>query len=128
MTDQSAPSRIELQLSPEHLRMIREVLAHWLPDAQVLAFGSRVSGTARKFSDLDLAIVSSTPLDWCLLGKVRDAFEDSDLPICVDLVDWSQADAGFKTMVERQGMVVLRHNGQSDDGVTKMSGKKHSPD
>ena len=125
MTDQSAPSRIELQLSPEHLRMVREVLAHWLPDAQVLAFGSRVSGTARKFSDLDLTIVSSTPLDWRLLGKVRDAFEDSDLPICVD---WSQADAGFKATVERQGMVVLRHNGQSDDGVTKMSDEKHSPD
>ena len=54
MTDQSVPSRIELQLSPEHLRMVREVLARWLPDAQVLAFGSRVSGSARKFSDLDL--------------------------------------------------------------------------
>ena len=128
MTDQSVPSRIELQLSPEHLRMVREVLAHWLPDAQVLAFGSRVTGAARKFSDLDLAIVSSTPLDWRLLGKVRDAFEDSDLPMCVDLVDWSQADAGFKAMVGRQGMVVLRHNGQSDCGVTKMSGKKYSPD
>ena len=128
MTDQSVPSRIELQLSPEHLSMVREVLAHWLPDAQVLAFGSRVNGAARKFSDLDLAIVSSTPLDWRLLGKVRDAFEDTDLPICVDLVDWSQADAGFKAMVERQGMVVLRHNGQSDDGVTKMSDKKHSSD
>ena len=128
MTDQSVPSRIELQLSPEHLRMVREVLAHWLPDAQVLAFGSRVTGAARKFSDLDPAIVSSTPLDWRLLGKVRDAFEDSDLPICVDVVDWSQADAGFKAMVERQGMVVLRHNGKSDDGVTKMSDKKHSPD
>ena len=128
MTDQSVPSRIELQLSPEHLRMVREVLAHWLPDAQVLAFSSRVSGTARKFSDLDSAIVSSTPLDWRLLGKVRDAFEDSDLPICVDLLDWSQADAGFKAMVERQGMVMLRHNGQSDNGVTTMSGKKHSPD
>ena len=81
MTDQSVPSRIELQLSPEHLRMVREVLAHWLPDAQVLAFGSCVTGAARKFSDLDLAIVSSTPLDWRLLGKVRDAFEDSDLPM-----------------------------------------------
>ena len=128
MTDQSAPNCIELQLCPEHLKMVSEVLAHWLPDAQVLAFSSRVSGTARKFSDLDSAIVSSTPLDWRLLGKVRDAFEDSDLPICVDVVDWSQADAGFKAMVERQGMVMLRHNGQSDNGVTKMSGKKHSPD
>ena len=108
MTDQSAPSRIELQLSPEHLRMVREVLAHWLPDAQVLAFGSRVSGTARKFSDLDLAIVSSTPLDWRLLGKVRDAFEDSDLPICVDVIDWGQTDDAFKALVEAQGMLQLQ--------------------
>ena len=108
MTDQSVPSRIELQLSPEHLKMVREVLAHWLPDAQVLAFGSRVTGAARKFSDLDLAIVSSTPLDWRLLGKVRDAFEDSDLPICVDVIDWGQTDDAFKALVEAQGMLQLQ--------------------
>lgn len=108
MTDLSAPSRIELQLSPEHLRIVREVLARWLPGAQVLAFGSRVSGAARKFSDLDLAIVSPTPLDWRLLGKVRDAFEDSDLPICVDVIDWRQTDDAFKALVAAQGMLQLQ--------------------
>ena len=63
MTDQSTPSRIELQLSSEHLRMVREVLTHWLPDAQVLAFVSRVSGVARKFSDLDQGIMFKTQFE-----------------------------------------------------------------
>ncbi len=108
MTDPSTPSHIGLQLSPVHLSMVKEVLARWLPDAQVLAFGSRVSGTARKFSDLDIAIVSPTPLDWRLLGKVRDAFEDSDLPICVDVIDWRQTDDAFKALVAAQGMLQLQ--------------------
>ncbi|MGB4117842.1 MAG: hypothetical protein WBK51_14985 [Polaromonas sp.] len=33
----------------------------------------------------------------------------SDWSICVDLVDWNQADSEFKAMVSKQGMVELQH-------------------
>ena len=39
---------------------------------------------------------------------MKDAFEDSELPICVDIVDWSLADADFKAAVEAQGMAALQ--------------------
>ncbi len=43
------------------------------------------------------------------ISRLKMAFEDSDLPICVDVVDWNQADSEFKAMVTRQGMVELQN-------------------
>ena len=39
---------------------------------------------------------------------MKRAFEDSDLQICVDVIDWNQADSTFKARVTKQGMVELQ--------------------
>lgn len=96
-----------LQLEPRQRQAVRAILAQLLPQAQVFAFGSRVSGTPRKYSDLDLAIVMPQPLSLRTLSQLKTSFEDSDIPICVDLIDWQQADPDFKTAVVAQGMVAL---------------------
>lgn len=43
------------------------------------------------------------------ISSLKIAFEDSDLPVCVDIVDWSQAASEFKAMIIRQGMVEMQH-------------------
>ncbi|CAG8470055.1 6207_t:CDS:10 [Cetraspora pellucida] len=48
------------------------------------AYGSRVKGTARKFSDLDLCYQEEMP--WNVYGRVKEDFEESNLPFKVDLV------------------------------------------
>ena len=55
-----------------------------------------------------LTIALPQPLGLRKLRQLKDAFEDSDLPICVDIVDWSLADADFKAAVEAQGMATLQ--------------------
>ena len=95
-------------LAPLHLQAIQSILARQIPQAQVFAFGSRVNGNPRKYSDIDLAIALPQPLGLRKLRQLKDAFEDSELPICVDIVDWSLADADFKAAVEAQGMAALQ--------------------
>ena len=73
-----------------------------------MAFGSSAAGTPRKYSDLDLAIIQPKPSTQRTVSCLKKAFEDSDLPICVDMVDWNQADSAFKAMVTKQGMVELQ--------------------
>ena len=104
----SAPLNASLHLAPVHLRMVQAILGSQVPHAHVLAFGSRAAGTPRKYSDLDLAIIQPEPLSLHTISRLRIAFEDSDLPICIDVVDWNQADGEFKTMVSKQGMVELQ--------------------
>jgi uncharacterized protein len=105
----SAAINTDLHLAPAHLTLVQTILADHLPRARVLAFGSRAAGTPRKYSDLDLAVIQPEPLTLRVISRLKTAFEDSDLPICVDVVDWNQADNEFKVMVTKQGMVELQH-------------------
>jgi predicted nucleotidyltransferase len=51
-------------------------------------FGSRATGRARRYSDLDLAIDAGRPLTLDEIAGLTEAFSDSDLPYKVDIVDW----------------------------------------
>ena len=105
----AASSSASLHLAPAHLALVQAILANHLPQARVVAFGSRAAGSPRKYSDLDLAIIQPEPLALRTISRLKSAFEDSDLPICIDVVDWNQADSEFKAMVAAQGMVELPH-------------------
>ena len=105
----SAAVNANLHLAPAHMALVQSILADHVPKARVLAFGSRAAGTPRKYSDLDLAVIQPEPLTLRVISRLKTAFEDSDLPICVDVVDWNQADNEFKAMVTKQGMVELQH-------------------
>lgn len=94
--------------------LVTTILADHLPQARVPALASRAAGTPRTYSDLDLAVldlavIQPEPISLTTISRLKNAFEESDLPICVDVVDWSQADSEFKAMVAAQGMVELQH-------------------
>ncbi|HIJ96456.1 MAG TPA: nucleotidyltransferase domain-containing protein [Desulfuromonadales bacterium] len=98
-----------LDLRPELLAIVRQILATHLPDAEVLAYGSRVTGTAHDGSDLDLAARNphNPQLPVQNLAEVRDAFSESNLPILVDILDWSQVPDSFRQEIERVGVVAF---------------------
>ncbi|MDR2677226.1 MAG: nucleotidyltransferase domain-containing protein [Puniceicoccales bacterium] len=67
----------------------------------VYAYGSRVKGSAHKFSDVDLAIESENPLEGHILAMLRNAFAESDLPYAVDVVDLAHVTPIFRANVDR---------------------------
>ncbi|MCY0967122.1 nucleotidyltransferase family protein [Parathalassolituus penaei] len=87
---------VDIDISSEQLRIVREVLSTHLAGYPVYAFGSRARKTARPYSDLDLAIISAHPLTLDQLATVKEAFSESDLPWRVDVIDWNQASLSFK--------------------------------
>jgi len=74
----------------------------------VWAFGSRVTGTAKPFSDLDLVIRTEQPLPLEKLAALNDAFDESDLTIRVDLLDWAATSATFREIILRRYVVLHR--------------------
>lgn len=99
-----------LDLAPEHLAIVLEILTRRVPGREVWAFGSRVQGKARKYSDLDLAVISDKPLPPGLLGDLWDDFEESDLPIRVDVLDWAATAAGFQQIIAARKVVIKEKN------------------
>ena len=51
-----------IDLNPNYLTMVEDILAALVPGCEVRAFGSRAAWTAKDHSDLDLAVVSEEPL------------------------------------------------------------------
>ena len=70
----------EINVKSAELAEVRRILRQHLPGCEVRAFGSRVTGQAKPWSDLDLAVVGPTTIHWNDLGKLTEAFQESDLP------------------------------------------------
>jgi predicted nucleotidyltransferase len=89
-----------LDVQAEHLAIIEAILrAQLSPAATVWAFGSRVSHTAKPFSDLDLAIDMGYPMPLILIAELSHQFDESDLPFKVDVIDWAALDEVFREKI-----------------------------
>jgi type I restriction enzyme S subunit len=90
---------------------VQRILRTHVPQHEVWAFGSRVNGAAKPYSDLDLAVVTQHPLPLDVLGALRDAFGESDLPWRVDVVDWACTSESFRRIIEQNKVVVQQKDG-----------------
>ncbi len=98
-----------IDITPIHLETVKRILAERVPDCEVRAFGSRVSGTAKDYSDLDLAVVGAQALDTDVMRLLNEAFQESDLPFRVDLLDWHAISESFRKVIQAQ-YEVLQHS------------------
>ena len=97
-----------LDLSPEDFQIVLRILDDHVPGRPVFVFGSRVTGRARRRSDLDLAVGGDTPLGFGLMANLREAFDESDLPIEVDVVDLHDATGIFRARIEGEWVPIER--------------------
>jgi predicted nucleotidyltransferase len=81
----------DIDLSSQQLQEIRMILSSHVPDITVWAFGSRVTGSARQYSDLDLALITVEPLP--LVTKA-------------DLVDWASTSDNFRKIILANKVVI----------------------
>jgi len=85
-----------------------------MPKVEIRAFGSRVTGNARGYSDLDLVIVSQEKINRKSLYRLEEAFEESDLPFRVDVLDWRRISESFRKVIE-QAYEVIQSSEQRQD-------------
>jgi len=96
------PDSRKVDLPSGDLHIIQQILADHVPGRPVFVFGSRATGRARRRSDLDIAIGGDAPLGRRITANLRDAFDQSDLPIEVDVVDLAGATGIFRTRIESE--------------------------
>ncbi len=65
-----------IDIKEEHFKIIQAILNQYVPKCEVRVFGSRIKGNAKKFSDLDLALVGEKTLDWKLIAEIKEAFQE----------------------------------------------------
>ncbi|MDR0727315.1 MAG: nucleotidyltransferase domain-containing protein [Puniceicoccales bacterium] len=100
-----------IDLTPEQMQFVRVTLARHLINsgATVYVFGSRATGKARKFSDLDLAIDYPDGIPENTLLALKDDFEESNFPYFVDITDYHRCDRPFQEIIDRTNTLLTRY-------------------
>ena len=86
----------QIDLSPDHRAQVLDIIRRRLSDARIWVYGSRAKGRARRYSDLDLMLdAGDQPIPLNTMGDLDEDFDESNLPIIVDLHDMALTDARF---------------------------------
>jgi predicted nucleotidyltransferase len=98
--------RHQLHLSESELTIVKTILEVHLPGRKIWAFGSRATGVRlKRFSDLDLAIDGNLSL--LESARLSEAFDESSLPMKVDVVPLEGMSSEFLQRVERDFSRIL---------------------
>ena len=95
-----------IALSSQNLNLVKEALRRYVPDKEVWIFGSRIGSTHKKYSDLDLVIISNDPVPQKTMAMLRESFSESKLPMQVDLMDWADISTEFRSLIRRKYEVI----------------------
>ena len=98
-----------LHLSPRHRAQIVALLGEHLPDVEVWAYGSRITGESHDGSDLDL-VLRAPDLQKIPIGRLSDLWEalrESTIPFLVEARDWARLPEGFHGEIERDYVVLM---------------------
>ena len=95
----------KIALKRNEWAIIAAILKQYVPNHPVYAFGSRVTGHEKPFSDLDLILLSDAPIPPTTMISLSMAFDESTLPFKVDLLDSSTLSETFRQRIEKEWIV-----------------------
>lgn len=91
-----------LVLSKKILKQVKDIIFPLVDNqTKVFIFGSRANNKARKFSDIDIGLEADNQINFETIGQIKQAFEESDLPYNVDIVEFSKLPKKFKKVAQK---------------------------
>ena len=84
--------------------MLSVIIKRYLPDTKIYLFGSRARGTNNPGSDIVSALDNNGPIDWSILGAIKEEISDSDIVLFVDVVDMYDVSDEIKKQIMRDGI------------------------
>lgn len=89
-----------IALDSQHASIIRAVLLARIPQNRVWMFGSRVGSLSKPHSDVDLVIIDPPSVSENTLALLKLDFEESNLPIRIDVCVWSQISVELQQIIK----------------------------
>lgn len=95
-----------IDLKPVFLKKVKSILAGHMPEFDVLVYGSRAGGSAKKYSYLDLVVMSDKPIPAVRLEKLEAAFREARFPFRVETVDWAATGSNYRKEMKKTGILI----------------------
>ncbi|MCF0223153.1 MAG: nucleotidyltransferase domain-containing protein [Fibrobacter sp.] len=100
-----------LCIENDQLEKVQRILALHFEENEVWAHGARVSGVdLTPETELELVVLSKSPLSFEVMTAVEKAFVDSCLPFRVDIMDWAKLPESLQKQIKKEHDVVQYAN------------------
>ena len=100
----------QIKLPIKYKKQIICLFKKHVPDIEVWAYGSRVSGDCHSGSDLDLVLRAPklSKISSSKMNDLRTVFTESAIPFLVELRDWAVLPESFKKEIESNYVVLFK--------------------
>jgi predicted nucleotidyltransferase len=101
-----ALQRADPEIERRWLEQVRDIATRVLApyDVDLYLFGSRARGDARVASDIDLGLDPKGEFPPAVLARLEEEFDESTVPVEVDLVDLRGAGETLRAKATREGI------------------------
>lgn len=93
-----------MNILPADQKELLLILKKYLPHTKIYLFGSRAKGTYNPGSDIDIALDNNSPIDWSILGAIKEEIADSNILLFIDIVDMNDVSDEIKKQIIRDGI------------------------
>lgn len=93
-------------VSEEQVQYIISAIRRHFPKAKIIAFGSRISGSPQKYSDLDLCLDNADSLSLSTLSMLEEELSESAIPFKIDFSDYHRLTKDFQKHVLKTGVLI----------------------
>ena len=85
--------------------IIIKIIRKHIPACDIYLFGSRARKTNRPGADVDIALEGTEPIDFRIIGNIKEDLEESNIPFFVDIVDLKTVSDIFLKEFKQDGIL-----------------------
>lgn len=94
-----------LNVKQQYLEELKSILNEYCPDAEVWAYGSRLTENCHSGSDLDLVVKSFNDKTKSLY-ELKALLSDSNIPFIIDIHEFDKLPDYFQTEIKKNYVVI----------------------
>ena len=87
----------KIDIKKQDLLILQEIFSNY-PNA--FLFGSRVKGTNKEYSDLDVCFIGEKELSDLEISLLKEKCENSNISFVVDIIDYHKISPSFRKIID----------------------------